>query len=444
MRIFPPFALNLNIISIGYFCQKVIGGTISRWVAGAGLGAGLAALMLGILGSTVAAERPAPELTLPEAVTWLEKDSQRAIRASRRVMKDGTAAFPPQVGSGYEAFWLRDYEYTLEGAIGAYSDTELLAACRLFVKSLRDDGAGVDCVKFDGTPLYMPGYGTMGQNPVADGSQFTVGVAWHTYRKTQNQELLKEILDPLIRCLRAVPLNPKTGLVFIDPELPWDRCPYGFTDTIRKKGDVLFCSLLWVQSCRQLSQMLHWAGRDEESKAWEKIGAESRAGIRKVFWDPQVGLFRAASVACRQHDIWGSAFAVYLGVAEPSQSVAIANYFKNHYAGIVRAGQIRHLPGGEYWEQGCARDTYQNGGFWATPTGWFVYTLDLVDPALADRTIVDLVRDFQKSGSCEWLFGDQRHLPDYLASTALPLAGIREMMVARSKRATELREQKTD
>ena len=125
--------------------------------------------------------------TLADAVSWLEKESHRIIRASRRTMKDGTAAFPPQVGIGYEAFWLRDYVYTLEGSIEAYSDKELSDACRLFVRSLRSDGAGVDCVGFDGTPVYMPGYGTMGRNPVADGSQFTVAVVWHTYQRTRDR-----------------------------------------------------------------------------------------------------------------------------------------------------------------------------------------------------------------------------------------------------------------
>ena len=52
--------------------------------------------------------------TLSEAITWLENESHRLIRASKRTMKDGTAAFPPQVGIGYEAFWLRDYAYTLD------------------------------------------------------------------------------------------------------------------------------------------------------------------------------------------------------------------------------------------------------------------------------------------------------------------------------------------
>ena len=33
--------------------------------------------------------------TLAQAVAWLEKASHRIIRASRRTMTDGTAAFPP-------------------------------------------------------------------------------------------------------------------------------------------------------------------------------------------------------------------------------------------------------------------------------------------------------------------------------------------------------------
>jgi hypothetical protein len=95
--------------------------------------------------------------SLSEAVTWLEKEAHRIIIAAKRTMNDGTSAFPPQVGIGYEAFWLRDYVYTLEGSVDSYSENELADACRFFVRSLRSDGAGVDCVKFDGTPIYKPG-----------------------------------------------------------------------------------------------------------------------------------------------------------------------------------------------------------------------------------------------------------------------------------------------
>ncbi len=346
--------------------------------------------------------------TLADAVSWLEQESHRTVRASQRTMKDGTAAFPPQVGIGYEAFWLRDYVYTLEGAIDAYSDKELTDACRLFVRSLRSDGAGVDCVKFDGTPVYMPGYGTMGKNPVADGSQFTVAVVWHTYRKTKDAQLLRESIEPLLRAMHAVPRNADTSLVHIQPGEPWDRCPYGFTDTVHKQGDELFCSLLYVQASRQLADLLNSAGRAGEAGDWKQEAERVTVAIRRVFWDPPAGLFRAATVCCREHDIWGSAFAVYLGVADRAQARAIATAFKRDYSGLV-----------------------QNGGYWATPAGWFVYTLDLVDPALADRTILDLVKDFQSGGACEWVFKDVRRLPNYLAGASLPLAGIRAMMERR-------------
>ena len=372
--------------------------------------------------------------TLSDAVSWLEKESHRIIRASRRTMKDGTTVFPPQVGIGYEAFWLRDYVCTLEGSIDAYSDKELLDACHLFLRSLRSDGAGVDCVGFDGTPIYMPGYGTMGKNPVADGSQFTVAVVWHTYQRTKDARLLQESVEPLIKAMNAVPRNPDNGLVHIKPGEEWDRCPYGFTDTVHKQGDVLFCSLLYVQASRQLSDLLNCAGRATDAESWRKEAQRVTESVRKVFWDSDVGLFRAATVCCKEHDIWGSAFAVYLGVADGEQSKAIATYFKKNYPHIVQNGQIRHLPGGVYWEKGCPRDTYQNGGYWATPTGWFVYTLDLADPALADRTVMDLVKDFQAGGACEWIFHGERKLPNYLASASLPLAGIHAMIERRNSR----------
>lgn len=372
------------------------------------------------------------EAALSEAVEWLEGEAHRIIRASKRTMADGTGAFPPQVGLGYEAFWLRDYEYTLEGAIDAYSDQELTGACRLFARHLADDGAGVDCIKFDGTPIYKPGFGTMGLNPVADGSQFTVGVAWHTWNKTRDEQLLREIIDPLVRTMHAVLRNPETGLVHIEPGENRDRCPYGFTDTIRKQGDVLFCSLLYVQACRQLSDLLSAAERAADALHWQTEGKRLTESIRNVFWDERVGLFGAATVCCREHDIWGSAFAVYLGVADANQSQAIATYFQEHYTHIVQHGQIRHLPGGVYWERAdCATDTYQNGAYWATPTGWFVYALDFVDPDLADRTIIDLVGDFKEGGACEWIIRDRRQLPHYLASAANPLAGIRAMLERR-------------
>ena len=272
------------------------------------------------------------------------------------------------MGIGYDALWLRDYEYTLEGSVEAYTTVELIDACRLFIRSMRDDGAGVDCVRFNGVPVYRPGYDSMGEHPVADGSQFTVGVAFHTWSRARDAVLLSEVLDPLLRTMAAVPRRSDDGLVFIDPGHDWDRCPYGFTDTVRKSGAVLFSSLLYVQACRQLSEMLEAAGRNAESHRWRAQAERVGSSVRRIFWYPDVGLFRAATVRCREPDIWGSAFAVYLGVADGDQSLAVARSFRAQYDQIVQDGQIRHLPGGVYWEWAGPRDEYQNGGYWATPT----------------------------------------------------------------------------
>jgi hypothetical protein len=372
---------------------------------------------------------PAP---LAEAVLWLEQESNRLIRSSRRTMSDGTAAFPPQVGIGYEAFWLRDFVYTLEGSTKSYSEGELRDACKVFIGSLRDDGAGVDCVRFDGRPIYKPGFGTMGTHPVADGSQFTVALAWHTFQKTKDSAFLRGIVDALVKAMDAVPRNPKTKLVHIK-DTEWDRCPYGFTDTVRMQGDVLFCFLLYVEASHRLSDLLYAIDRKDDAVRWEQVANTVAKSIRDVFWDTQAGLFKAATIRCREHHIWGSAFAVYLGVANDDQSMAIAGHFRDQYQQIVHKGQIRHLPGAVYWEScGAAHDTYQNGAYWATPSGWFVYTLDLVNSKLADQTVIDLVTDFKENGVCEWVFGEKHRLPKYLASAALPLAGIRAMVERRN------------
>lgn len=371
------------------------------------------------------------EPSFQEAVSWLQFEAHRIIRASKRTMNDGMAAFPPQVGLGYEAFWLRDYAYTLEGSVKSYSNKELIDACNLFVSGISENGAGVDCIKFDGTNIYKPGFGTMGQHPVADGSQFTVNVAWHTYQKTKDKKFLATIADDLIKTMNAVPRNPETHLVHIIPGEEQERCPYGFTDTVGKQGDLLFCSLLYVQAARRLSDLLRILGRREEADHWENESIVVTNRIQQVFWDNEIGLLRAATVRCKEPDIWGSAFAVYLGVINESQSKSIATYFQQNYNEIVHKGQVRHLPGGVYWEKARQRDEYQNGAFWATPTGWFVYALDIVDPKLADQTVIDMVEDFSRNGANEWIFETTDRLPNYLASASLPLSGIRAMIKRR-------------
>jgi hypothetical protein len=375
----------------------------------------------------------APIATLTEAQTWLEDRVPEMIRDCRRTMNDGTAAYPPQVGTGYKAFWLRDYAYILEGGAEHIPQAELLAAASVFLNAQRADGACVDCVKYDGTAIYKPGYGSMGENPVTDGSQFTVAVAYLIWKQTGDASLLStNVLDKLVRGMEVIPTNPATGLVFIDPAKVWDRCPYGFTDSIRKTGDCLFTSLLTVEASQRLAEMLSKAERKEEAQLYTKRALNCSSQINKVLWDEDAQLYRAATVGCREPDVWGSAFAVWLGVAPAKRADKIAVLFKANHAGLTQKGQLRHTPPKIYWKTGCAHDTYQNGGFWGTPVGWYAYTLNRIDPALADKVLIDLVNDYAARGVGEWIFDDHVALPQgYMSSATLPLAGIRRLISER-------------
>ena len=66
----------------------------------------------------------APVNSVSEAIEWLAGEAQRIVGALAVPMQDGTLAFPPQVGLGYDAFWLRNYAYTLEGCGGSPCPTK--------------------------------------------------------------------------------------------------------------------------------------------------------------------------------------------------------------------------------------------------------------------------------------------------------------------------------
>jgi hypothetical protein len=87
------------------------------------------------------------------------------------------------------------------------------------------------------------------------------------------------------------------------------------------------------------------------------------------------GVFLAATEDCRQIDIWGNAFAVYIGCVQDQRREQVLRFLRDHYADYVLRGQVRHLLQGEFWERVIERPevvapgTYQNGAYWGTPSG---------------------------------------------------------------------------
>jgi len=158
---------------------------------------------------------------------------------------------------------------------------------------------------------------------------------------------------------------------------------------------------------------------------------EIEEGIKTLI-DPATGLFLAASADCRQVDVWGNAFAVAIGFPlSRKQKKRIVDFYVNRYDDVIERGQVRHLIEGEFWNRlliPIKNGDYQNGAYWATPSGWVLQTLAPDHPRLAETMLRDLVKDFRERGIHEWVNGERVRLPHYVASITNPLASVRTLL----------------
>jgi dienelactone hydrolase len=218
-----------------------------------------------------------------------------------------------------------------------------------------------------------------------------------------------------------------SGLVWNDPADP--HSPYGFTDTVGKTGELFFESLLYWTACRRMHAWHQRHGQPERALELERRAQRIVEALPRL-WDDSPGAFLAASQDCRQLDIWGNAYAVYLDFPLGDRRRRILDFLTSHHDRFTWRGQIRHLLDDEYWQRlliPIEPDRYQNGAYWATASGWMIYALAQTEPTLARRLWHELLADFQTRGVCECIHGEYRQLPSYVASATNPLAAARRL-----------------
>ena len=360
------------------------------------------------------------------ASAWIQARADEVARSCRMTAADGTIIWVPDGEQHYNAFWVRDFCTMIEGAPDAFDLDEARRGYLWLLARQREDGAMPDRVEPDGAATYIPGPRDrpIAAEPVTDGPPFMVKICHELVQRSGEVALFQETAGALERGMEWVPRNPETGLVHIP--LGESRCPYGFTDTVRKKGDLLFSSLLYWEAAAMLERMWVRAGELDRARHWQAVAERVRAGL-ETLWDESRGYYLAASLRCRQADVWGTAYAVYLGVPEPARQERIARQLASDFPRWAYAGQVRHLLAPEVWEDCLAApETYQNGGYWSTPTGWLYRALLQADPALARQLITDLAADFQTRAAVpEWVTPSASALRLYGASLAGPAAALR-------------------
>ncbi len=361
-----------------------------------------------------------------EKIDWLCGEARRIVNAARSAPPcDGTWLYHPDGSGNYRGIWCRDFAYITDNVPELLPPAEIKDAYYYLIRHQRADGGMPSSVSREG----KPGYITVGKSEFtdSDNSQFAVKIAYDYYKYTGDIELFASTIDRLKRAMDFVPRS-SVGLVWIDPDNL--HTGYGFTDLVLKSGNELFSSLLYWEACREMAEVYHELGQ----KRLEDDFLERTRFIEKninVLWNDEIGAFHAATIDERKIDIWGNAYLVYIGFPVGDKLKKIQGFLVENYDRYTYKGQVRHLLKDEYWEKVVYRvpkDTYQQGAYWGTASGWVIYALAREDANLASRMVDEMIDSYQTQGVYECVNIHYTKVKDYVASIVNPVGAIKRLL----------------
>ena len=366
----------------------------------------------------------------------------------------------------YPSFWLRDFVMSVPA--GFYSSKYLRDCTILFAKSQLDEdwpweGSFVPAftpaehINLDGGNVFFPGSyytderqgGKWGPYPPMDNSFFFVELAYYAF-KSLGADFLREqinglsIIDRVCRAFHSVENDELIGLAKMTSATR--AVDFGFCDTVFKTGYVLFGSCLRYRSAQYISQMLEAVGYSKSANAYREICSDIQNNMPDIFGDKS-GFLLAATDSCRQKDVWGTAFAVYIGALQGENLIRACCALRDAYINgtSIYNGNVRHILTNDNWSvtsawEQCSAllDDYQNGGYWLTPTGWYIYALSLIDCGLAKKLFIEMMDHIKATDyrNVDGQFGPYEFIcpksgktgqPINLTSVACPLAAIQRI-----------------
>ena len=351
-----------------------------------------------------------------EKVEWMKEATLKQLEGCRVKGAGGTWIHTPDGVGNYKALWTRDFCYMVEYAGDLMDPNEIKASIYYLLNGQREDGCIPDRVNVAGQPVYSPGPpGKPMADNALDNGPFMAMLVCSYVNQYQDDELFQEVELKLRKGLDHTTVK-ENGLVYNNPINP--QCVYGFTDIVKKTGNLLFSSLLYYRANLEMYQLCkkYECGNPAIYKRrYEYI----RQSINKL-WDEDNGMFWAADIDCKQVDIWGSAYAVEVGITNDEQTRRIALYLVEQYDETVLNGQIRHLTRSEgAWNnlfKPCEEGTYQNGAYWATPLAWMIPVYARFKPNLAKEMLENVITDFQENGINECINDGYVKVPNFVVS----------------------------
>jgi hypothetical protein len=375
----------------------------------------------------------------------------------------GGVLIRPGGRSCYPAFWIRDYAMSLESGFVTEMEQKhmlLLAASKQCdqtwitnSRSMVPVGAVADHIRIDDSnPIYFPGtYNylnqggkTWGMFPPYCDQYFFIHMAYFYVKNTSDKNiLLKEVngiklIDRLEMAFKVPPVQQDGVLVFTADE--FRGVDFGFRDVIYITGNLCFPSILKFRASQEMAEMFELIGIASKAGIYSDIAKRLKNEIPEIFSDKR-GMLLASTGKSNQPDVWSTALAVYFGIFEGDDLNITCQFLASSYQKgyLAYKGNIRHIltcddfNDSTSWEISLAeKNTYQNGAYWGTPTGWVCYAIAKTDidiaRQLANEYIGDLrLNDYRKGDEFEAPYecfhpSGHKQNPVYLTSVTCPFA----------------------
>jgi len=338
----------------------------------------------------------------------------------------GGTLIRPGGRNAYPSFWIRDYAMSLESGLIPLVEQKHMLSITASTQcdqtwitkggSIIPMGTIADHVRIDdGLPIYFPGtysyedQGTpeWGVLPPLSDQFFFIHMAYNYIKKSSNEQfLLSEIQGiPLIERLemayKAPPTRSGSQIIYTTDYIR--GVDFGFRDQVTITGDLCFPSILKYRASLELAWLMEKLDESEKASVYLDIACQLKSSIPNLFMDNR-GMLKASSGTSQQADVWSTALAIYLGIIEADELKKSSQFLANAYlTGILSyKGNIRHvLTTDDYsdstaWEASLAKvNTYQNGAYWGTPTGWVVYAIAQTDLASAKKLAREYIAELK-------------------------------------------------
>jgi len=338
----------------------------------------------------------------------------------------GGTLIRPGGRSCYPAFWIRDYAMSLESGFVTNEEQKhmlLLAASTQCDQpwitnggSMVPIGAIADHIRIDDSkPIFFPGtYDFIGQGnkkwgmtpPYCD-QFFFIHMAYYYVKSTSDLQFLTTVISGVrlidrMEMAFKVPPTRQNGVIVYSTD-DFRGVDFGFRDAESITGELCLPSLLKYKSAMQLAELFDKINRKDKADAYRKLTMRLKDEIPRVFSDKR-GMLLASTGKSKQADVWSTALAVYDGILEGDNLLKTCRFLRDAYKNgtLAKRGNIRHVLTTDDFNESTAwesslteKNSYQNGAWWGTPTGWVCDAIARVDIEAAKQLAKEYINDLR-------------------------------------------------